>query len=212
MFVPSSRYPTCSGRAPAMASWVPPYPPVNSRPVARLTTTPGCSVASWRKLRPLSGSSAICSRVTTPPAALAVVSSSARVSLTSTRSATAAGASVKSTRTSWPIWTSTSATTGAKPSRVAVTRYRPGWRSSTRYAPRSDVVTPRATPVSSFITVTTAPGVLEAELSSTRPEMLPVVDCPATGRASAATSRTPDPPPVHVRCSSNPLRGTWIRC
>ena len=45
-----------------------PNPPVKSRAVPRLVITPGCSVASCMKLRPLSGSSAICRVVTTPPA------------------------------------------------------------------------------------------------------------------------------------------------
>src|SRR5947208_976470 len=52
-----------------MESCVFPKPPVKSRAVARLTVTPGCSVASCMKLRPFSGSSAIWVWETTPPAA-----------------------------------------------------------------------------------------------------------------------------------------------
>ncbi len=51
-----------------MASCVDPKPPVKSLAVPRLVMTPGWSVASCMKLRPLSGSSAICRVVTTPPA------------------------------------------------------------------------------------------------------------------------------------------------
>ena len=50
-----------------MASCVEPKPPVKSFAVPRLVMTPGCSVASCMKLRPLSGSSAIWCVVTTPP-------------------------------------------------------------------------------------------------------------------------------------------------
>ena len=76
---------------------------MKSRAVARLTVTPGCSVASCMKFRPLSGSSAICVVDTTPPATALLKSMLVAAPSTVTFSMIAPTFSERSALTSRPI-------------------------------------------------------------------------------------------------------------
>ena len=105
-----------------MDNCVEPKPPENSRPDARLTITPGCSAASCRKLRPLSGNSSIWLRVTTPPMLVPRGSRADADSVTATCSLTPATVSVRLTDALVPMVTTTSSrVAGANPDNAATT-------------------------------------------------------------------------------------------
>jgi len=120
---------------------------------------PGERFASAEKLRPASGRLSSCAFVTVVPSALDVASMSGVPASTVTVSARAATPSVRSMVASWPtVSTSPVRSYGTNPSSAALTAYRPGGSATARYRPRSSVVNSRVSPVSTFDTVTVAPG------------------------------------------------------
>ncbi len=74
------------------------------------------------------------------------------------------------------------------PVSVAVTAYGPGGKSVARKCPPSPDTSSRVTPVSSFFTVTVAPGSTAPVSSETVPVIVPLAPCARAGDAPASSS------------------------
>ena len=137
--------------------------------------TPGISVPSCRKLRPFSGSSRTISPVTTPETSPPMVFTGREEASTVMTSLSCPVPSSKSIpRSSAALSTTPVRDPPLKPCNSAVTLYSPTGSTGTEYTPAAFVTTVRDRPVSSFKTVTVAPGRTDCVASLTVPRMLPV--------------------------------------
>src|ERR1051325_592294 len=153
--------------------------------------TPGASVASWVKLRPLSGRFSICFSSMSVEISEVDFSMSGAAAVTVSSSETPPSCILKSMRATWLTASVMFVACGLNPLRSICTLYGPTGSAVSVYAPFSLLTSTRCALVLVFVAVTVAPGRTAPVLSVTMPSMRAVAVWENAGHVTKAmTTRT----------------------